>query len=141
MLNFYNVYGHKAGSYGVTGCGLEWHDEYDRLDRADGPAHISYDQVTGVATIEGWWRNGKHHRADGPACILRDRTTGAITYEGWSKDGKHHRIDGPAIIRRDPTTGLVTSEEWWVDGMPITPIDSPTKAIGPSSSGLAKPAP
>ena len=83
---------------------------------------IETDAETGVVTRETWRnKKGKLDRADGPAVIKRDRITGTVTYEAWWKDGKRDRADGPAIIRRDAATGKVTSEEWWKDGKQFEP--------------------
>lgn len=68
---------------------------------------------------EEWRVNGKLDRADEPAELHRDRLTGVVWSESWYRDGKRHREDGPAEIYRDPVTGAVTKEDWYQNGQKV----------------------
>ena len=91
-----------------------------KRDRADGPADVDRDAVTGIATYEEWCKDGRSETA--PTALRSSCATGSpgtVTCEEWCKDGQWHRADGPAYIERDAVTGTVTSEEWWKDGEQI----------------------
>jgi hypothetical protein len=92
-------------------------------------------------TCEKWWKDGALDRADGPAVIERDPVTGIVTREDWWRDGSLHRTDGPAIIERDPATGAVTWEEWWIEedfAPPSAAEPAPAKAGGTGTGGSLK---
>jgi hypothetical protein len=41
-----------------------------------------------LRSYQEWRKDGKLDRADGPAIILRDPMTGDVTFEAWRKDGQ-----------------------------------------------------
>jgi hypothetical protein len=80
-----------------------------------------------LRSYQEWRKDGKLDRADGPAVIERDRVTGVVIVEQWFKDGKPDRADGPAIILRDPMTGDITFDEWLKNGQKIAPPPAAAK--------------
>ena len=85
-----------------------------RFHREDGPAVIYRDAQTGHVILEAWYINSRLHREDGPAVIYRDAQTGVVTEEVWRINDRYYREDGPAFIERDAQTGVVTHENWYI---------------------------
>jgi hypothetical protein len=82
----------------------------DRLERADGPSRVIYDD--GILFMEEWRFEGIVHNPNGPAKILYN-PDGSILMIEYYYHGELHRTDGPARI--DNSNGI-TREEWYNNG-------------------------